>query len=279
MGQYHVIANLDKRLGYSPRSAGDFIKLTEFGHGGGAMCALVTLLDEAWGGQRIAIVGDYAETNDLPAEARLLAGVDPAHLYSAVNDPKGLRTQHGIDTDWRNVGWLARKVVEDSGHGTFDRQEWKTRHYDGTVSTSHHYNCSLTSRPDGRQRVVVNLDRREKINPAEFGDSRSPGSFAVPDEVGGTLPALAVLLAVSSTGGGRGGGDFRGKSPLVGSWGGQRIGLLDPADAGDYDDISSRMRDALTAAGEGIYRQADKGDVQRGDPWAEDPWERLGRTA
>ena len=80
MGQYHVIANLDKRLGYSPRSTGDFLKLTEFGHAGGAMCALVALLDGDWHGERVAIVGDYAETGDLPADARLRAGIDPAHL-------------------------------------------------------------------------------------------------------------------------------------------------------------------------------------------------------
>lgn len=276
MGQYLVIANLDKRLGYSPRSTGDFLKLTEFGHGGGTMCALIALLDGAWHGKRIAIVGDYAETGDLPAEARLLAGIDPAHLYAAINHPEWLRETHGIATDWRNAGWLARKVVTDSEFGSFDRQEWKVRDYNGTVSTSHSYRCTLSPRPDSRQRVVVNLDRAEKIDPAAFGDSRSPGRFAVADEAGGTLAALAVLLAVSS---GRGGGDFHGDSPLVGSWGGQRIGLLDPADAAGYVDISVRMRDALAAAGEGIYRDGPDGKIQRGDPWASDPWEHLDRTA
>lgn len=279
MGQYHVIANLEKRLGYSPRSTGDFIKLTEFGHGGGAMCGLVTLLDGAWHGERIAIVGDYAETDDLPADARLLAGIDPAHLYAAITRKDRLRSEHGIDTDWRNSGWLARKVVEDSNLGRFDRDEWRVRHRDGTESTSRRYRCSLTARPDDRQRVVVNLDRREKIDPAAFGDDRSPGSFAIPDEVGGTLAALAVLLAVSSTGGGRGGGDFRGKSPLVGSWGGQRIGLLDPADTAGYVDISEAVRGALAAAGEGIYRDGPDGKIQRGDPWEDNPWQHLDRTA
>lgn len=279
MGQYHVIANLDKRLGYSPRSTGDFIKLMEFGHGGGAMCGLVTLLDGAWQGERIAIVGDYAETGDLPADARLLAGIDPAHLYDAITAPKWLETQHGIRTGWRNVGWLARKVVQDRALGTFNRQEWTMRDRHGQETKHHRYTGPLTAQPDDRQRVVVNLDRREKIDPAAFGDDRSPGAFAVSGEPGGTVTALAVLLAVSSTGGGRGGGDFYGKSPLVGSWGGQRIGLLDPADTADYDDISARMRDALTDGGEGIYRQDGNGSVQRGNPWSDEPWEHLARTA
>ena len=150
---------------------------------------------------------------------------------------------------------------------------------DGTVRAGYRHLCELTRHPDSRQRVVVNFDRGEKIDPAAFGDSRSPGAFAIPDEVGGTLAALAVLLAVSSTNGGRGGGDFRGKSPLVGSWGGQRIGLLDPADAAGYVDISVRMRDALAAAGEGIYRDGPDGKIQRGDPWEDNPWQHLDRTA
>lgn len=276
MGQYHVIANLEKRLGYSPRSTGDFLKLTEFGHGGGAMCALVALLDGDWHGERVAIVGDYAETGDLPADAALLAGLDPAHLYAAINDPKWLRETQGISSDWRNVGWLARKVVADGELGRFNREEWTVRDYDGTVRTSHGYRWELTPQPDNRQRVVVNLDRAETIDPAAFGDDRSPRAFAVANDVGGTLVALAVLLAVSS---GRGGGDVRGSSPLVGSWGGQRIGLLDPADTAGYVDISARMRDALTAAGEGIYRETADGTIQRGDPWAEQPWEHLDRGA
>lgn len=279
MGQYHVIANLDKRLGYSPRSAGDFLKLTEFGHGGGAMCALVALLDGDWHGERVAIVGDYAETGDLPADARLRAGIDPAHLYSAINHPAWLRDTHGITSDWRNVGWLARKVVTDAGLGSFERKGWTVQDRDGTVRAGHHYLHTLTPRPDERQRVVVNFDRGEKIDPAAFGDDRSPRAFAIPDEVGGTLAALAVLLAVSSTNGGRGGGDFRGKSPLVGAWGGQRIGLLDPAETASYIDISARMRDALATEGEGVYREASDGTIQRGDPWADDPWEHLDRTA
>ncbi|MEW1938447.1 hypothetical protein AB0331_13895 [Dietzia maris] len=279
MGQYHVIANLEKRLGYSPRSTGDFLKLTEFGHGGGAMCALVALLDGDWHGERVAIVGDYAESGDLPADAALRAGLDPAHLYAAINDPKWLRETHGISSDWRNVGWLARKVVAGSGLGRFDRHEWTVRDYDGTARTSHGYRWELTPQPDSRQRVVVNLDRAEKLDPAAFGDDRSPGAFAVANEVGGTLAALAVLLAVSSTGGGRGGGDFRGSSPLVGSWGGHRIGLLDPADTAGYVDISEAVRGALAAAGEGIYRDGPDGKIQRGDPWEDNPWQHLDRTA
>ena len=279
MGQYHVIANLDKRLGYSPRSAGDFLKLTEFGHGGGAMCALVTLLDGAWHGERVAIVGDYAETGDLPSKARLRAGLDPAHLYAAINHPEWLRDTHGISSDWRNVGWLARKVVTAAGLGSFEREGWTVQDRDGTVRAGYRHLCELARHPDSRQRVVVNFDRGEKIDPAAFGEDRSPGAFAVAGEVGGPLVALAVLLAVSSTNGGRGGGDFRGSSPLVGTWGGQRIGLLDPADAAGYVDISVRMRDALAAAGEGIYRETRDDKIQRGDPWASDPWEHLDRGA
>lgn len=278
MGQYHVIANLDKRLGYSPRSAGDFLKLTEFGHGGGAMCALVALLDGAWNGERVAIVGDYAETDDLDPENRLRAGIDPAYLYAAIVHPKTLREQHGITTDWRNSGWLARKAATAAGLATFDKEQWSMVYGSGQVSTGHSYRASLTPDADTHERVVVNLDQREKIDPAEFGDDRRVGVFATGGEVGGTLTALAVLLAVSSTEGGRGGGDFRGESAPVGAWGGDRIGLLSPEEAADYTDLSAMMRTGMEEAGEGIYRRTADGQVERGDPWAKEPWEHLGRT-
>lgn len=274
MGQYHVIANLDKRMGFSPRSTGDFVKLMEFGQGSAAMCALVTLLDGAWHGERIAIVGDYAQSDDLDAENTLRAGISAEHLYAAINHPERLAAEHGVKPAWRNVGWLARKATTTAGLATYEKKSYDlVNPQQGTRTTHHFYESAMAPDTDTAPRVVVNLDQREKIDPAEFGDDRRAGVFAVTGGRGGTLTALAVLLAVSSTGGGRGGGDFRGESCPVGAWGGARIGLLHPDEATDYTDLSEMMRVGMSEAREGIYRRRDDGLIERGDRWEDNPWQ------
>jgi hypothetical protein len=86
MGQYHLIANLDKKQYLHPHRFGDGLKLMEFGCSSpGTMTALAVLLAPqsaeggrgggdfhhdvegivgSWAGDRIAIVGDYAEEGD-----------------------------------------------------------------------------------------------------------------------------------------------------------------------------------------------------------------------
>ncbi len=85
MGQYHKIFNLDKKQLLHPHKFGDGLKLGEFGSSQmGTMTALAYLLAVStgrgggdyergslagtWGGDRIAIVGDYAEKGDLLEE-------------------------------------------------------------------------------------------------------------------------------------------------------------------------------------------------------------------
>lgn len=90
MGQYHKVVNLDKREFLNPHGLGDGLKLreqTDSGPGGTATALIVllavssgrgggdlTVPDEnntivgRWGGDRIAIVGDYEEPEDLPNE-------------------------------------------------------------------------------------------------------------------------------------------------------------------------------------------------------------------
>jgi hypothetical protein len=92
MGQYHIIVNLDKHEFLNPWDMGEGAKLMEWGYGSGTMLTALAILlaisngrgggdyhgDEKdpslhewvgrWGGDRIAVVGDYAEDGDLPAE-------------------------------------------------------------------------------------------------------------------------------------------------------------------------------------------------------------------
>jgi len=89
MGQYHVTVNLDKREFIHPHQLGDGLKLLEQASSeagiGSALIALLAVSSDRgggdfhvteadkpddvvgrWGGDRIAIVGDYAEDDDLP---------------------------------------------------------------------------------------------------------------------------------------------------------------------------------------------------------------------
>lgn len=101
MGQYHHIHNLDKHEKIHPHALGDGLKLLEFGcSGDGTMTALAILLAGSckggargggdvdsshlmaqyiigrWAGDRIAIIGDYAEGGDVP-------GMTAEHLHYA----------------------------------------------------------------------------------------------------------------------------------------------------------------------------------------------------
>jgi len=78
----------------------------------------------------------------------------------------------------------------------------------------------------GQYYLVVNLTKREYLNPRKFGDGAKLlefGSSAV-----GTMCGLAILLA---DGNNRGGGDLRSENPIIGSWAGDKIVI-----AGDYAD-------------------------------------------
>ena len=85
MGQYYIIANIDKEEYIKPSEFGDGLKLMEFGCTGiGTTTALVVLLSSGngrgggdlhtedpyighWAGDRIVIAGDYAD-NDFIGE-------------------------------------------------------------------------------------------------------------------------------------------------------------------------------------------------------------------
>jgi len=87
--------------------------------------------------------------------------------------------------------------------------------------------------PPGRRRndvgqyyQIVNTKKRQYLAAHAFGDGPKLMEFGASGS--GTMMALAVLLA---DGNGRGGGDLRSESPLVGSWAGDPIIIT-----GDYAD-------------------------------------------
>ncbi len=83
----------------------------------------------------------------------------------------------------------------------------------------------------GQYHFVANLDKRQFLHPHKLGDGLKLLEFG--DSSSGTMTALALLLACACKGGGRGGGDPRETSPLIGSWAGDRVAIV-----GDYAEKS-----------------------------------------
>src|SRR5437016_9325257 len=95
--------------------------------------------------------------------------------------------------------------------------------------------------PMGQYYLIVNLDKRQFLNPHRFGCGLKLMEFS--NSRHGPLQGLAILLAHAN---GRGGGDLGTErlSPdevsLIGSWAGDRIVV-----AGDYDDPGLWVPDDL----------------------------------
>jgi hypothetical protein len=123
MGQYYHPANLDKKQYLHPHRFGDGLKLLEFGSSGsGTMMAMAVLLAVgngrgggdlhsedsiigSWAGDRIAVIGDYAdEENDWKDVTKTKAEYDAAY--------KGV---WGEDSDWDDISEdVITALAEDS---------------------------------------------------------------------------------------------------------------------------------------------------------------------
>lgn len=210
MGQYHNVVNLDKNFFYSPQSLGDFHKLLEQGCSLLSCASLALLLSEGWNVDRVALVGDYGEDNDLPGRTE----EEMSSLY------KG--------SGMRNVGWLARKIITDDTGVTFNEEESSFRSYDGSVTKIHHYDHSPMNNVEGiddkNSLRIVNFDKEESLNPLHFNHGDSLRDLILDGYKDGAMTALFILLAVTTKNGARGGGDS--DHDLNGKWGGDHIGIV-----------------------------------------------------
>jgi len=133
VGQYHLCCNLDRKEWLDPHRLGDGLKLWEQGASqGGTLNALHALLAISngkgkgggdyitdhpefvgrWGGDRIAVVGDYTEANDLP-------GADYAEYIFE-------RCSNGSD-GWTDISDLARAFLSDQWEVDFGDEGWVSR--------------------------------------------------------------------------------------------------------------------------------------------------------
>lgn len=234
MGQYHTIINLDKKMQYSPRSLANGMKLLEQGMSLASTAALALLLSEGWNGERVFLLGDYVEKDDLN-------GIEDACALAAEAD------------DYRNVGWLARKVVTDNIGITFEKDFYKINSF-GEVSKHYFYETAIPANMEieevGNDFVAtgdafggidnsevmafVNYDKKEKY----IGHSRTLREIVQRFD-GDLMTHVFVLIAGSIKGGARGGGDA--DCDFGGAWAGDRVGIVPAKDVEDFTDITADL--------------------------------------
>jgi hypothetical protein len=141
MGQYHYIANLDKKEYLDPHQFGDGLKLMEFGNSaGGTLTGLTILLGVSngrgggdlhledgdpmaeivgsWGGDRIAIIGDYFADDDIPG-------------YDIEDNP------WNDNENWTDISPAVRHLVSLDGCFKFDIEKMVTKDAEGNILHEH----------------------------------------------------------------------------------------------------------------------------------------------
>ena len=96
MGQYYLIANVDKKESLNTHSLDNGAKLMEWSYQGNRMVnALFNLLQTDWQGDRVYVVGDYADSEELNEE-----DINWLPTYNAVAEElgfKGKLTESGYE--------------------------------------------------------------------------------------------------------------------------------------------------------------------------------------
>lgn len=129
MGQYYKIVNLDKQQFIDPHKFGDGLKLWEFSaSGAGVLSALAMLLATSngrgggdidtdnpvvgsWRGNRIAVVGDYTEDDDLPdvPEASKIYKMCSDGEYTDISDQLVPIVEKEFNVKITGDGWRDKK--------------------------------------------------------------------------------------------------------------------------------------------------------------------------
>jgi hypothetical protein len=137
MGQYHYLVNLDKKQFVHPHEIGNGLKLHEQvgwqystatalvmllaassrdgGRGGGDFHAEHPLVG-SWAGDRVAFVGDYAETEDIP-------GCDAPRIYEVCSgEPKAGSKEH--PEGWFNISAQVREMMTAEFNISYTGNGW-----------------------------------------------------------------------------------------------------------------------------------------------------------
>ncbi|MEJ7648663.1 MAG: hypothetical protein WKF57_06480 [Nakamurella sp.] len=226
MSQYHAIVNLDAALCLSGHRLGTGIKLMEQASAGlgGPTTALALLLGPAeqhsWNGDRIAVIGDYAQPGELAQDVPFCE--EPVAAYDL-----------GEEDAFSAIA--ADMVTSTFGITYSDTDGWAST----TVPDSTRQ-VARSTRDDGF--FVVNTDTGEYLDPAAFECGRNFPAIALSGD--SVMTALMILLAVSNERGGVWIEPGHPSKHLIGTWGGSRI-TIDALDVAGMTDISAQILELM----------------------------------
>jgi len=262
MGQYHTPINLTKREYLDAHTLGDGTKLMEFGASGfRTMFALGYLLENDWKGDVITIAGDYGNPEDHDPELLKELGIDcgDSTLYSVARgdgrpDYFAIYENHEKTGRHDEVACETSKTFRDVSKRTIAQIESADLAIWGKESPKAYGECftKVNYTASKELTVIVNETLGEALDPRAFGDASKSMRY-ISSYFGGTMTALAVLLASACKGGARGGGDIYSDSEFVGSWAGCKISIQPRAALKENADVSEVVRDILVNSNEGTY--------------------------
>jgi len=223
MGQYYMLCNLDKRQRLSlPLSlwgsmffSGQKLseQLANLGLKPILALALVdmtavannpNLLWGSWSGDRVVLLGDYSD--------------DTPHFLT---EDEKLELETKSTTLPKLVGTEFEDLMKEP-------KTWFMN------------NEMLSALFNDPQHVIVNLDKREYLDPEQFGDDSSVDNFCLDKD--GVMKGLYSTLFYST---GRGGGDI--EDLRIGRWAGDRLSIVEKKTLAEdfYSDVSDHVETIL----------------------------------
>ena len=192
MGQYFEIINVDKRQVICPHNYDNGLKLMEWAYDKNAVVmAMVNLMADAWKGDRVYVVGDYADNED---ENEIWVSTYN-EILTELHRPGDSKTCF----EWEDFA----HIMPDA-----NLQNWQHR----TVLTAED-KADIT---DYEYRYFYNHATKQVVDLEKCPVVWTYTDRKTGQEVPVRISPLALLLAM---GNGRGGGDYRGPHlELLGSW-------------------------------------------------------------
>lgn len=197
MGQYYHIFNLDKRQQLLPFDYDNGLKLMEWSYNKNCLVlALMNLLTDEWKGDRVYVIGDYADLSDKD------------EVWAPVYE-KLLQELGGTDDNDTvyNLCDVFERVLPD--HTLRDRPLYHEENY------SRHAAITACTQDTGI-RYVYNHTLKNFVDL-----TKCPIDWTYVDETGALIPvSIAPLPLLLAMGNGRGGGDYRNEQNenLLGGW-------------------------------------------------------------
>lgn len=240
MGQYYVIANIDKKEYIKP----EYMKLMEFSwQNSYAIAELLAMLEEKWAGDRISVVGDYAENipKDVKEASEKWLEENPNEAKEYEED--GLSLYSWIHEDF--------KEIKSSSFTLRTTKESKYIRYDISMEEQGDVKKLIKRKRKGKvvlfedSGTYIHLDRyykKEVERRIKVAKDKLKEGEELKVNTSWLENPVSILLATND---GHGGGDYRGRNAehIVGLFGWNRVKVIGAKSPilKDYEDFTEKI--------------------------------------